>query len=403
MNTTTKLFSKRIQQVPRSFIRDILQVATSPNIISFAGGLPNKKYFPLAEIKHCTQLVLNTQGNEALQYSSTEGLPKLREQIAAHYKKQGLQIRAEQILITTGSQQALDLIGKVFINKNDAVIIEKPAYLGAIQAFSMYEPKFVPTTLLNNGIDTTAFSQNIEEHNAKMAYLVSNFQNPTGISYSTEKRQEVAQIAINKNLLLIEDDPYGQIRFTNTARPSLFSYAPNNTVLLGTFSKSIAPGFRIGWLVAPSSEIYDKLVIAKQASDLHTDIFSQRIISTFLENYEIETHLDKIITAYHQQSLSMLDSIQKYMPLDVHTTQPQGGMFCWLELPQHISSMQLFKNAIQNNVAFVPGVPFYTNKQDSNTLRLNFSCAQPAEIMEGIKRIALCLEKQMVKSNSIKI
>lgn len=391
---SNQLFSERINQVPRSFIRDILKVATAPDIISFAGGLPNKKYFPVEEIKESTNAVLSANGQEALQYSNTEGLPELREHIVEHYKKQGLSVKSEQILITTGSQQALDLIGKIFINQGNTVLIEEPSYLGAIQAFSMYQPNFVPTELQSDGINTELFETNILKNSPKLAYLIPNFQNPTGISYSEEKRKEVGKIAQKHQLLLVEDDPYGLINFTGDACSSLYKYAPDNTIMLGTFSKSIAPGFRIGWIVAPTNEIYEKLVIAKQASDLHTDIFSQRIISQFLTQFGVENHLEKIKKAYKQQSEAMLEALEKHFPASTKITKPKGGMFCWVQLPEGLSSMKLFHQAINEKVAFVPGVPFYIDRKDSNTLRLNFSCSEPAEIREGIRKLSICVRNQ---------
>lgn len=393
----TDKFSKRIQQVPRSFIRDILMVANAPEIISFAGGLPNKEYFPVEEIKYCADKVLTENGAEALQYSSTEGLPELREHIAERYKTQGLDVSPDNILITTGSQQALDLIGKVFINKGDEIIIEEPSYLGAIQAFSMYRPKFVPTALELDGIDTSLFKTNASKINAKMAYLVPTFQNPTGISYSLIKRKKVAELAIKNNLLLIEDDPYGLINFYNKAQENIYKFAPENTILLGTFSKSVAPGFRIGWIVAPNKSIYDKLVVAKQAADLHTDIFSQRIISAFLSDYDIDIHMQKIINAYRLQAETMIEAIQNCFPETVSYTTPQGGMFCWLKMPDHFSSMNLFQEALKENVAFVPGVPFYINKRDCATFRLNYSCSEPETIRTGIAKLAQSFNKQLMK------
>lgn len=385
--TKTNRFSQRINEVPRSFIRDILKVAGADDIISFAGGLPNKKYFPVDELAKCTQQVFSENGQQALQYAPTEGLPALRQQITDHYHKRGIEVKPEQILITTGSQQALDLIGKVFINRNDRVIIEEPAYLGAIQAFAMYGPQFIPTSLMDDGIDTDKMQFNLNRKNPKLAYLVPNFQNPTGLSYSEDKRIAVASLAQKHNLLLIEDDPYGEIKFLDETNTSLFQLAPNHTILLGTFSKSIAPGFRIGWMIIRNEEMYAKIETAKQASDLHTDIFAQHLISKFLNDYGTANHLKSVINAYRLQSEEMVSSIRKYLP-EVSVTVPKGGMFCWCKLPVGYSSMKLFHAAIKNKVAFVPGVPFYIGKNDTNTFRLNFSCSEPAEIIEGISKLA---------------
>ncbi|WP_198931772.1 aminotransferase-like domain-containing protein [Labilibacter marinus] len=392
MNQTENMiqaaFSQRINQVPRSFIRDILSVTNKPEIISFAGGLPNKDFFPIEEIKACTQKVLEQEGHQALQYSTTEGLPALREQICANYKKQGLKVSPNQVLITTGSQQALDLIGKVFIDKGDRVLIEEPAYLGAIQAMSMYEPEFYPVPLTNQGLNPFLLEETLIQKNIKLAYLVPNFQNPSGISYTEQRRAEVAELITKHNVLIIEDDPYGSIRFGEKAHHSLYYYAPEHTFMLGTFSKTVAPGFRIGWIVAPNQHYYEKLVTAKQAADLHSDIFSQRIISSFLSEYELENHIKKIIKAYKSQSEVMIQAMEEHFPSEASFTKPQGGMFCWVNMPSHFSAMKLFHEAIKQNVAFVPGVPFYIGKQDSNTFRLNFSCSTPEEIQEGIRRLS---------------
>ncbi len=388
INFTKNLISDRMQQVPRSFIRDILSVTNSPDIISFAGGLPNKKYFPVQEIQKCTNEVLSKNGDAALQYSTTEGLPELREHISLYYKQQGLDISTDRILITTGSQQALDLIGKVFINNGDKVLLEEPSYLGAIQAFSMYQPYFTTVPLTNDGINCDLMERKLKSERIKLAYMVPNFQNPSGISYSEECRKEVAEMAIKNNLLMVEDDPYGAIRFTNKKYNSLFHYAPDHTILLGTFSKTVAPGFRMGWIVAPNQEVYNRIVIAKQAADLHSDIFSQRIISTFLSNYDLNIHIEKIIEAYRDQSEVMIEAMKIYFPPEISYTKPKGGMFCWVTMPEGFSAMELFNSSIKNRVAFVPGVPFYIGKTDTNTFRLNFSCSSRNEINVGIKRIA---------------
>ncbi len=391
-NFTKNLISERIQQVPRSFIRDILSVTNSPEIISFAGGLPNKKYFPVKEIQQCTIDVLANNGDAALQYSTTEGLPELREHISLYYKQQRLNVPVDRILITTGSQQALDLIGKVFINKGDAVLLEEPAYLGAIQAFSMYQPNFTTVALTNEGIDCGKLADKLRNEKIKLAYMVPNFQNPSGISYSEDCRKEVAELSIKNNLLMVEDDPYGAICFTDNKFNSLYHYAPDQTILLGTFSKTVAPGFRMGWIVAPNEEIYNRLVIAKQAADLHSDIFSQRIISTFLSKYDLNIHMEKIIEAYRNQSQVMTESMKEYFPQDISFTKPEGGMFCWVTMPDGFSAMTLFNEAIKQKVAFVPGVPFYIGKNDTNTFRLNFSCSSPDEIRVGVKRLKHAME-----------
>lgn len=381
------VFSNRIQQVPRSFIRDILKAASSPSVISFAGGLPNKKYFPVNKLAESTQRVLRNHASSALQYSLTNGLSELRELIAGFYINQGVEIPIENILITTGSQQALDLIGKTFINEGDKVILEEPSYLGAIQAFSMYNPFFDTIKLEHDGINIKKWQKSIDKRKAKFSYIVTNFQNPSGATYSISKREQIAEYAKKTNSVIVEDDPYGRITFLNEQLPNIYKFAPNNTLLLGSFSKSIVPGFRLGWIVA-NKKFIKKLEIAKQASDLHTDVFAQHIVIDFLKNNNIQNHLNKIINAYKNQANVMNQSIDKYFPNECKYSKPQGGMFTWVELPEYISSLELFKKAKEKNVAFVPGVPFYIGKTDCSTMRLNFSCSEPNVIIEGIKRLA---------------
>jgi 2-aminoadipate transaminase len=385
-------YSDRIQQVPRSFIRDILKVASSPEIISFAGGLPNRKYFPVKELSESTARVMKNQASTALQYSLTSGLPKLREIIATFYTNQGLNIPIENILITTGSQQALDLIGKTFINEGDTVLLEEPSYLGAIQAFSMYRPKFKAIELQADGINIEKWEEAIKHDQPKFTYMIPNFQNPTGISYSLQKRKEVAKRAIENNSLLIEDDPYGKIRFSGEHLPNIFSLAPNNTILLGSFSKIIVPGFRLGWVIA-DKKIINKLEVAKQAADLHTDVFVQHIVIDFLKHNDLNTHLNKILKAYKTQADSICDAMAEYLPENFTFTKPQGGMFTWVTMPNNYSSLKVFNEAQKRNMAFVPGVPFYIDRKDASTMRLNFSCSEPNIINEGIKRLAKAIEQ----------
>ena len=386
-NFMDEKYSERIKHVPRSFIRDILKVASSTNIISFAGGLPNKKYFPVAELTESTARVMKNHSSTALQYSLTNGLPELREIISSFYLNQGLNIPIENILITTGSQQGLDLIGKTFINENDVVLLEEPSYLGAIQAFSMYRPNFKAIELQSDGINIDKWEDSVINDNPKFTYAIPNFQNPTGISYSLLKRKQMAEKAIVNNTLIIEDDPYGRIRFSGEPLPNIYSLAPNNTILLGSFSKIIVPGFRLGWIIA-NKKIIEKLEVAKQAADLHTDVFVQHIVIDFLKHNDINIHLQKIIKAYKTQADVICKAMETHFPSNFTFTKPEGGMFTWVTMSKNYSSLKVFDEARKKGVAFVPGVPFYIDKKDTNTMRLNFSCTEPDSINEGIKRIA---------------
>lgn len=386
------IFSDRITDVPKSFIREILKVAIDEEVISFAGGLPNRDLFPLEEIKAATNKVLDTAGRDVLQYASSEGDLTLRQWISNRYKeKAGLDVPVESILITSGSQQGLDLLGKTLLNEGDHVAIEEPGYLGAIQAFSVYKSTFHPVKVNDQGVDIAELEHTLNNNRIKLFYTVPNFQNPSGISYSEENRRKTADIIRGRDTVLVEDNPYGEIRFLGEDKSSFRTLIPENTVLLGSFSKIVVPSFRIGWIVA-REDILDKLLIAKQASDLHTNYFSQKILSQLLTDFDIDKHIEKIKTAYGNQREAMVEAIKEYFPDAVTYTQPEGGMFLWVTLPENISAMELFHKAIEKKVAFVPGDPFYTNKKNVNTLRLNYSCSDEETIRIGIKRLGEVLK-----------
>ena len=386
-------FADRMENTRKSFIREILKVTQQPEIISFAGGLPNPGLFPVEGIAAASEKVLSEEGTNALQYSTTEGYLPLREFIAQRYlEKSGLKIDPDEILITNGSQQSLDLIGKVFLNKGDRVIIESPGYLGAIQAFSLFEPEFSNVPLLDDGIDIDILDRTLNEGSAKLFYTVPTFQNPSGITYSIQKRMDTAAILDRHNVICVEDNAYGELRFAGDDLPTIRNYS-DNTILLGSFSKIIAPGLRMGWICA-KKEVMGKLLIAKQAADLHSNYLSQRIIHQYLQDNDIDEHILKIKAAYGACRDLMVNMMAEHFPEEICYTKPEGGMFVWVTLPDGISSMDLFELAIKENVAFVPGIPFYTEDGlGENTLRLNFSNSDFEQIKEGIKRLAVCLNK----------
>jgi 2-aminoadipate transaminase len=388
------IFSDRISDVPRSFIREILKFTIDESVISFAGGLPNRDLFPLKEIKAATNKILDTAGRDVLQYSTSEGYWELREWITERYKLKGVVVNPNNVLITTGSQQGLDLLSKTILNEGDNVVIEEPAYLGAIQAFSIYRSKFFPIPLTMDGIDTDTFEKTIAKNNIKLFYCVPNFQNPSGISYSEKNRNAVASMLKNKSTILIEDNPYGDLRFLGEEKLSFYQLIPENTVLLGSFSKIVVPSFRIGWIVA-NTEIMEKLIVAKQASDLHTNYFGQRIIFRYLKDNNIDDHINIIRNAYRSQRNAMVMAIKDYFPAEVQYTQPEGGMFLWITLPEGLSAMEVFKHAIEQKVAFVPSNPFYVNKKDVSTMRLNFSSVDEKTIRIGIKRLAEVIKSML--------
>ena len=382
------LLADRMKNTTKSFIREILKVAISPDIISFAGGLPNRELFPVEELKESANKVFDLSGKEALQYSNSEGYLPLREFISGYYaEKHGIHVLPDNILITSGSQQGLDLLGKVLVNSHDQVIIEEPGYLGAIQALSLYNPKFITVTLNNDGMDSDQLMSVTEDENPKLAYVVPEFQNPSGIRYTSEKREEIAEIVKDKALMIIEDNPYIDLCFNGSPSDSFFHYLPDQTVLLGTFSKTIVPGFRIGWIAA-SDHLMEKLIIAKQAADLHTNVFSQMVLYRYLTDFDNDMHIRKINKMYGQQCQAMVRAIQKYFPPEIEFTQPEGGMFLWVTLPGNLSSLDLFHSALKRKVAFVPGNPFYIdNRECYSTFRLNFSCSGADTIEKGIAKI----------------
>lgn len=390
--TPEALLSQRISAIAPSFIREILKVAGQPGVISFAGGLPDTRHFPVAALKAATLAVLDEEGGAALQYGPSEGDLALRQWIATRYRQQQLNIAPEQILITNGAQQALDLLGKVLIDEGDGVLIEEPGYLGALQALSLYQPRFLPVALQEEGPDLDSLGQWLATTHPKLFYTTPNFQNPTGRSYSNARRQEVARLLDDHETLLIEDDPYGDLRFSGAPPLSFMQLRPQRTVLLGSFSKTIAPSLRLGWLVAPAW-LMPRLVIAKQAADLHTSGLNQRILVRYLQEYDYTAHVRIIARHYQQQMVAMQQAIARHLPAEVAVTSPAGGMFLWATLPAQHSALALFERSIARGVAFVPGHPFYVDRSDGNTLRLNFTHSDAVTIDEGIARIGQALRE----------
>jgi 2-aminoadipate transaminase len=388
------IFSIRVMNAPRSFVREILKTALEPGMISFAGGLPNKDLFPVDALRAATNKVFDLYGGAPLQYQASEGLQELREIIAERYKKRGVRgVKAENILITCGSQQALDLLGKVLVNEGDRVVLEEPSYLGAIQALSFYQPRFVTVPLSDEGLDIECLKKVLAQR-AKLMYLIPNFQNPSGVSYTDENRRAVAEIVKNTKTYLVEDDPYGELRFEGTHKSSFMNLCPENTILLGTYSKTLTPGLRLGWIVLPP-ELYDKMLVAKQATDLHTNSFAQRIVQTYLMDNDCDAHIEKIVAQYGSQKRAMVEAFKKLLPSSIKCTNPEGGMFLWATLPNKLSAMKLSDLAIANRVCVVPGHPFYVGKDDVSTCRLSFSCVNEDVIFEGVGRLAKAVKQLM--------
>jgi len=394
-------FADRMSRVHKSFVREILKVTEDPRIISFAGGLPNPKSFPVSELSNAAQKVLDEFGQSALQYSTTEGFRPLREIVAQRYAEKGMKVSADDILMTAGSQQGLDLLGKAFLNKGDRIIVEDPTYLAAIQSFGMFEPRFQTIPLHEDGADVDALARTLSCSNpetpAKLFYAVPNFQNPTGVTYSEEKRKQVADSILDCSrcpTYFIEDDPYGELRFMGQPAPSMRKFLDDRAVLLGSFSKVISPGMRLGWVCA-CPEVMERLVIAKQASDLHTNYLTQRIAHQYLVDNDVNRHIEEIRALYGRQRETMVRMIEETFPQGVNYTRPEGGMFLWITLPEKLSSLELFNRAIKNDVAFVPGQAFYANGGGYNTMRLNFSNSDDERIVEGMNRLAKAIKEMM--------
>ena len=393
-----ELFADRMARIHKSFIREILKVTQDDEVISFAGGLPNPKLFPVKEFADACQKVLLQDGENVLQYSTTEGYLPLREFIAERYfVKRGLQASPDEILITNGSQQCLDLIGKVFLNKGDRIIIERPGYLGAIQAFGIFEPEFVPVPLLDDGIDIGLLEKALNANQTKLFHTVINFQNPSGVTYSHQKREKLADIIKGHNMVLVEDNPYGELRFMGEDLPSMKRYLPNSTVVLGSFSKVVTPGLRLGWICA-APDVMEKIVVAKQSSDLHSNYLSQRAVYQYLIDNDFDEHILNIREVYKKQRDLMVSMIEEHFPEEIKCTKPEGGMFLWVTLPENLSSLDLFKLATKENVAFVPGKAFYVDGGGDNSLRLNFSNSDQEKIEEGIKRLAKVIKRALMEN-----
>lgn len=385
-------YSDRILNTPSSFIREILKVTETDDVISFAGGLPNPVSFPIEALRESIDRSISKHGSSLFQYATTEGYLPLREYIAARYKQRfDLDYEPGDILITTGSQQALDLIGKVLVNKSDGIVIEEPGYLGAIQAFCMYEPTFLPVTLEEDGLNLEELEAALQHNKVKLVYTVPNFQNPSGLTYSLERRNDICEILSRHDVALIEDDPYGELRFRGESLPYIGAGRLENSILHGTFSKTVSPGMRLGFIITKNKQLMKHLVTAKQGTDLHTNIFAQYVIHEYLMHNAYEDHIKTIIALYKEQADAMMAAMKTYFPPHVSYTEPEGGMFIWATLQNGQSALELFPRAMEKKIAFVPGDPFYTAKSNVNAMRLNYTNATPEVIQEGIKRLGSIL------------
>lgn len=386
-------FASRMDNIKGSAIRELLKLTEEPDIISFAGGLPAPELFPIGEMEQVCCRVLQQDGRAALQYSSTDGYLPLRAKIAKRAEKLGIKVEAQDILITSGSQQGLEFTGKIFINEGDVVICESPSYLGALSAFRAYQPKFVEVAMDEDGMIMEELEKALEANpNAKFIYAIPDFQNPTGRTLSLERRKRLMELATKYEIPVIEDNPYGELRFEGEILPSLKCFDPKNLVIhLGTFSKIFAPGLRLGWVIA-EPEILHKYNLVKQGADLQCSTIAQREVDKFLEMYDIEVHIEKIKKVYKVRRDLMLETMKKEFPEGVTYTNPSGGLFAWATFPKEIDAAVLLKKALELKVAFVPGEPFYPNGGNANHCRLNYSNMPEDKIVEGIKRLAKVLK-----------
>ena len=379
-----------------SVIREILKVSEKPGIISFAGGLPSPQTFPVDAFADACATVLKTDGRAALQYAASEGYGPLREWVAADLGRQSALagmpwlIDPAQVLITTGSQQALDLIAKILIDKDSSVLVETPTYLGALQAFTPMEPAFVSVTSDAEGIDLDDLATKAE--GARFLYVLPNFQNPTGNSMSEARRAALSAAAARLGVPIVEDNPYGDLWFDTPPPPTLTARNPEGCLYMGSFSKTLAPGLRLGFLVAPKA-LYPKLLQAKQAADLHTPSFNQRIVSEVLKDGFLDRHVPTIRALYKAQRDAMLAALQREMPKDVRWNTPDGGMFLWARLPEGMNATALLPKAVEKNVAFVPGAAFYADQPDERCLRLSFVTASVEQIDIGVAALAAAIRE----------
>ena len=402
----TYRYAHRIQAIRSSAIRELLKLTQNAEMISFAGGMPAPELFPVEEFKAACDRVLSKHGPAALQYSTTEGYPPLRELISGLMAREGVTVKSENILITASSQQALDLVAKLLINRGEHVLVESPTYLGAMQAFNVFGPEYMPVPTDEEGLRPETLEA-VLPAGPKFMYILPNFHNPAGITLSLARRRRIVELADQWGVPIVEDDPYGQLRYEGEHLPPLIAldaqnlktvadYRQGNIIYLSTFSKTLAPGLRLGWIAAPP-DVVSKLGQLKQGADLHTSTFIQMVAYEVARDGFLEHHVERIRKVYRERRNVMLDALTEYLPSEVSWTHPAGGLFLWVRLPEGMDSRKLFEVAVKQNVAFVPGASFFAEPdRDSNRfLRLNFSYMPPDLIVEGIRRIGIAVKEQM--------
>ena len=386
-------YSKRVPADGTDAVGAILQAAADPKIISFAGGLPAPELFPVKEMKAAVDKVFEEHGQEAMQYGAAKGVTALREVIQQHVKeKENVDSELDNVLVTTGSEQALDLVGKAFVNPGDTVLVEQPTYLCALDVFRSYGANFASVEMDEDGMKMDALEEALKANpNTKLIYTVPNFQNPTGRTMTEERRKQLAELAEKYDVYVLEDNPYGEIRFAGQHVPAVKSFDKSGHVFyMSTFSKTLAPGFRLGWLVADKA-VVNKLTVLKQSADLHTDNLAQFAVAQFFADNDVDAHVKEISALYGKRKDLMLEGIKKYFPEGVKYTDPEGGMFLWVEVPGVDDTVELFKECLEHDVAFVPGDPFFAGEVQPGAFRLNYSNMKEDQIEVGLKRLGAAL------------
>lgn len=386
-------YSKRVPADGTDAVGAILQAAADPKIISFAGGLPAPELFPVKEMKAAVDKVFEEHGQEAMQYGAAKGVTALREVIQQHVKeKEDVDSELDNVLVTTGSEQALDLVGKAFVDPGDTVLVEQPTYLCALDVFRSYGANFASVEMDEDGMKMDALEEALKANpNTKLIYTVPNFQNPTGRTMTEERRKQLAELAEKYDVYVLEDNPYGEIRFAGQHVPAVKSFDKSGHVLyMSTFSKTLAPGFRLGWLVA-DEDVVNKLTVLKQSADLHTDNLAQFAVAQFFADNDVDAHVKEISALYGKRKDLMLEGIKKDFPEGVKYTDPEGGMFLWVEVPGVDDTVELFKECLEHDVAFVPGDPFFAGEVQPGAFRLNYSNMKEDQIEVGLKRLGAAL------------
>ena len=397
---TSKFYSKNAQNMMRSEIRDLLKLTRQPGVISFGGGLPSPETFPVMELEEITCELLRKKGAVALQYGPTEGEVSLREEIAKLMNREKSGVTPDNVLVTSGSQQGLDVVAKVFLDPGDIVLMELPSYIGGLQAFSAYRAKMIGVPQDDEGLKTDLLEKALARlakkgRKPKFIYVVPDFQNPSGITMTLERRKRVLELAREYEVPIIEDSPYRDLRFTGKSIPMIFSLDKENYVIaLGTFSKLLCPGLRLAWITAPS-EWMERMVVAKQSMDLSSPIFTQLMVAEYLKRGLLPQQIERIRRLYARKRDVMLNALERFMPEGVEWTKPEGGLFLWVKLPKKMSASDLFPKAVENKVAYVVGSAFHCNGKGQNTMRLNFSYPTEEQIDEGIGRLAKMIRENM--------